>query len=465
MKMALNEIASAMHAESSHRDMSALIESVSTDSRSITPGQLFFCLTGEHFDGHDYAYQAARAGAAAVVAERPLDEVLECPVLMVRDSLIALGRLALAWRRGSGAKVIGVTGTAGKTTVKELLASILAQAGRTAKSLKNFNNRIGLPLCILATDGQEDFWVMEAGISEAGEMDFLGAIMEPDLAIITNAGPGHLSGLGSTAGVAANKVRLFSHLRPQGQGLLNMDCPELMAEALAVLPAVKTFSSRDALNTYFGAYLGLAPDGSGYGRFNLKLGGAEIELLLPRRGVFWAENCIAAAAPADMLGLKPELIKKGLEEAVFPEQRFMCHSCGNWLLIDDSYNANPLSMRAALAAASEMAEDRPLVCVLGEMRELGQDSMRLHRELGGALADSGCQAVFWRGDFAEAVREGLDLKNWSGCWFEFDTPENFQMEWNKLPVRSGVLLVKGSRANHLDKTLGVIREEAQSCAI
>lgn len=459
MKMTLNDAALAMQAEAP-AELDGQFDSVSTDSRKVRPGQLFFCLRGDNFDGHDYAAQAAASGAAALVADRPLELTTPCPVLLVADTLMALGRLANAWRGQSRATVIGVTGTAGKTTVKELLAGILSRLGPTAKSHKNFNNRVGLPLNILATTGQEQYWVMEAGISEPGEMELLGRILEPDMAVITNVGPGHLSGLGDVTGVATNKSRLLAYLKPGGRAFINIDCPDLVRESRLITDQVYGFSGADENAFYYGAYLGPAGTaGSGTGRFLLRFGAESLVLTLPRRGRFWAENFIAAAGAAHMLGAALEQIRDGLEEAEFPEQRFMCRQIGGWLIMDDAYNANPLSMRAALQAASEMALGRDLVCVMGEMRELGQEAADLHHHLGLEIAACGCQAVLWHGGFKDQVRAGLAQGRFGGRFCSFGDLDSFRQAWSDLGMPAGAVLVKGSRANRLDEIVDFLSQE------
>ncbi|MDR0467141.1 MAG: Mur ligase domain-containing protein [Deltaproteobacteria bacterium] len=274
---------------------------VSIDSRAVTAGQLFVCIPGQRADGHDFAGDALKAGAGAILAQRMPENLPEgAPVLLVQDTVRALGRIAAYWRLQSNAKVIGVTGTAGKTTVKEILAQLLSRSGTTARNHLNLNNQIGLPLSILNAGGEEKFWVMEAGISQPQDMDELGAILQPDLAVVVNAGTGHAEGLGARQ-VPHYKARLLKYLAPGGRGLASADYPELVRECRNVCPSLYFFSANGKQVAYRAAYSGPAEDGRG--SFRLWLDGVPLDVEAPFRGGHGAENIIAAAAVADMLGM------------------------------------------------------------------------------------------------------------------------------------------------------------------
>ena len=236
MRVSIAEIGAAL-------DIAAFAEKtgevcgVVTDSRKAGPGSLFVCVPGERVDGHDFAAAAVERGAVALLAQRPLsvpDGGGEVPVFVVPDSVEGLGQLARWWRDRTSALVTGVTGTAGKTTVKEVLAQVLSVRGKTARNALNLNNQIGMPLSMLAADGDEAFWVMEAGISHEGDMEALGAILRPDLALILNVGAGHTAGLGKK-GVAWHKTRLLASLAGGGRALVSADYPDLAREARAVV--------------------------------------------------------------------------------------------------------------------------------------------------------------------------------------------------------------------------------------
>jgi len=379
------------------------ITNVRTDSRAVTSGDLFFCLRGERFDAHDFAQQVAGAGAAAIVAERELPGV-SCPVIVVDDTQLALGTLARFWRDTTTAKVLAVTGSAGKTTAKELLAQTLGSVLKVAKNHKNFNNQVGLPLSVLATTGQENAWVMEVGISKPHDMNELGVIIAPDLAVVLNIGPAHLEGLGDLAGVARAKASLFTHLRPGGRGLCSMDYPELWAEAQRLLPEVVGFSAKDSFAKYYARFEEALPGGRGL--YEIIVDRQAFWAELPACSEHFAENAAAKAWACHMLGLSPEQIASGLARVELPGQRFCCAQAGAWCVVDDTYNANPLSMRRSIEAAKLMAGESPLVLVLGDMKELGAGAAKAHEELGAVIAGIKPAAVYFQGEFAADVQRG-----------------------------------------------------------
>ena len=459
MRMTVGEAAQALGLppEACAGCESRMLARAVTDSREAGQGALFVCIQGERVDGHDFALSAVEQGAGAVLASRPLPVVsaLGTPVLVVPDTVRALGRLAARWRDRTAAKVICITGTAGKTTLKEALAAILDMQGKTAKTPLNHNNQIGMPCAVLDTDGDEDFWVMEAGISHEGDMDELAAILRPDLAIILNVGPGHCEGLGEK-GVAWHKARLLAHLAPGGMALVSVDYADLLAECEAAGVATVYFSAADAKAPYRGRL------GDSDGCYRLQLAGEDLSAQTPFCGALGAENAIACAAAAHLLGLDREKIFQGFAATTLPPQRCVRKRLGSWRVIDDTYNANPLSMRRVLeaAAAEAAALGLPLAAVLGEMGELGLESGRYHEELGELLGKLGLATVFWKGGHGALVKKGLEKSHADASWQEIASAEDFVRAWTEaqdLPM-GGVLLFKGSRANHLEELLAALEK-------
>lgn len=481
MNMTLEQVRDAMGAfgDLGGRE-SAGITAVCTDSRLVEGGELFVCLTGERFDGHAFALKAVERGVAAVVASRPLDLPPHVPQLMVPDTLDALGRLAGAWRAAcaKGTTVVAVTGSSGKTTVKQMLAAILSRVGETAFNPGNLNNRIGVPRTILSCTGREKFWVLELGINLPGEMEALGAMTRPDVAVVVNAAPVHLAGLGSLEGVARAKASLLTWMTPGGMAVIGADHPVLDAAVaeLSLDVSPLRFTARGADGCYAScAYLGAR---KGRGRYRLRLYRAvpetAMELDLPVAGAHWAENVAAAATAAHALGAPVEAVRAGLEAVTLPDHRFDVRSLGKLTLIDDCYNANPASMVAAVAGAAEMAAETadgegggkaPLVLVLGDMLELGDAAADMHRDLGRTIAASEPSAVIWHGAHAADVSSGLGNGHWPGAFTALpeEGAEAALLEaLDNLQLERGVILVKGSRGCRMERYVAALAGRAEA---
>ena len=477
MRLTYNEIAA--HLGLSALDGDIALTAAITDSREAAPGALFVCIPGSRVDGHDFVPAAVALGASAVLASRPLPGA-GVPVLVGENTVKALGGIAALWRDKTRAKVVGVTGTAGKTTLKEVLAQVLAVRGKTAKNALNNNNQIGMPRAMLATDGDEDFWVMEAGISHEGDMEELSSVLRPDIGLILNVGAGHTEGLGQK-GVAWHKSRLLTNLKPGGIGLVCADYPELVREARATGADLHFFSAAGRAVEYRASYAGPAPAASAAadagaaaagdapddrrGLYHLWLDGTRCVVTAPFRGEYGAENVIAVAAVAHKLGLSTAEIAQGLSQSSLPVQRFNQTRVGKWLFIDDTYNANPLSMRRMLDAAAERAAGRLFVPVLGEMLELGSQAAEEHEALGRHLADLKPAAIFWKGGHGENIRAGLTCGGYTGPWFEVYDAAAFASAWAELShgafadcKTGGVALFKGSRGNRLECLLQTLTE-------
>ena len=435
----------------------AEVTRVTTDSRDVGPGTLFVCIPGERVDGHDFVAQAVESGAAAILAQRPV--CMGAPVIEVPDTVRALGALAKAARARTGATVIGLTGTAGKTTLKEVLAAILSADGETARTARNLNNQIGLPLSMLNAPDTARWWVMEAGISHPHDMDELGDMLRPDVALVLNVGPGHTEGLGDR-GVAHYKARLLNYVAPGGLAFVSADYPELVREARLVRPELIFFSTTGRQVDYRAAYV--VPAGEAKGLYRLWLDGDPMDVEAPFRGRFGAENVIAAAAIAHRLGLSRETIAAGLATAELPAQRFTSSREGRWRLIDDSYNANPLSMARMLEAASELGGEAPLVCVLGEMLELGAQAADEHEKLGQLVAEMKVAALFWKGGHGAEIAAGLEKARFGGLFRRLTEPADFVAALEALQVPEGVILFKGSRGNKLETLVPVFVDYART---
>lgn len=459
MRMSLWDIAGTTQAVGDYTLFPDLmVTGVKIDSRLVVPGDLFVCLPGQRFDGHQFAWEAVHRGASALLVERPLfDFSGEVPLLLVKNTLQALGQLAAAWRRRFQGRVLGVTGTAGKTSVKEFLSSMLQAEAEVGKNYKNWNNELGLSLSILGFSGKEQYWVLEAGISEPGEMDVLGQILKPDMAVIVNCGPAHLQGLGDLEGVAREKCRLLSYLKKGGSGILGLDYPELFSQ----IPdredlSLVGFSTKDPKAPYFGS---CRESTLARSVFALKLNTRELLVEINYPGAFMLENVLAAATGADLLDLDAKSIQAGLAAADLPEHRCQVHSLKGFQIIDDCYNANPMAMRCVISDCREMSEKTQLVLVLGEMKELGESAPAAHRSLGELAAQSGCSRLIYFGNHSQEVRQGFVQSQGGGGFVQVADTREFLAAWQDLDLKEGVVLFKGSRGCGLEKFLTVLTQE------
>ncbi|MBO4368898.1 MAG: UDP-N-acetylmuramoyl-tripeptide--D-alanyl-D-alanine ligase [Desulfovibrio sp.] len=454
------------------------VTSVFYDSREVQDGALFVCIKGETNDGHDYAEKAMEKGARVLLVERKLP--LSLPQIVVKNSIEALGRVAHAWRKRTRAKVIGITGTCGKTTLKDMIAHVLSSSGKTAKSLRNHNNQLGMASGMLNTDGDEDFWVFELGISHPNDMDELASILEPDIGVILNVGAGHTEGLGDM-GVAWYKTRLLLHLAQDGKGLVCADYPELVWKAMGThVSPLYFFSGKEGVvdqtadkadisqSSSFAYWLSDTPEGKG--RYRVFCEGTYHDIVAPVCGAYGAENVMATVLVARLLGLSIDCVIKSLPDLSLPEQRFNRKDLGSYHIIDDTYNANPLSMQRMLDAAKNIACDRPLILVLGEMRELGKESSHFHQQLGAHLAALMPKAIFWKGGEGDAVKKGYLQKGGAAPFIPVDDADDFitrfiDLEKEGLISSQGAtLLFKGSRANQLEKLIASFEKAVEKGA-
>lgn len=444
----LRDIEIALYGESQSRSKQDLIiRGVCTDSRSVSAGDIFFCIEGDNFDGHAFARQAVSNGAAVVVAARFMPEIDDRPVLMVPDTTVALGMLAAFHRSRTQAQVVAVTGSSGKTTVKELLAGMVAVDKRVSKNAGNLNNQIGLPQSIFRADPMADVWVLELGISKPHDMDELGRIATPDMAVIHNIGPAHLEGLGDLAGVARAKASLLRYLSPIGTAMVNKDYELLWREAVTIRPDAVAFSTRDQSCDFHCALLETTPQGKG--RFHLKTPAMEADMVLPVCGAHHAENLAAAAAVAHHLCLSAQALLRGATDMRTMKQRFVCHQTGKVTLIDDTYNANPKSMASSMQTAHDMAAGMPLVLVLGDMKELGEHAVAAHEELGREARKLAPLALLFKGEHACDVARGYGRNGTE--LIEIRTPAETACRVSNLQLESGVVLVKGSRSCRMEE--------------
>ena len=364
---------------------------VSTDTRTLREGELFFALHGPNFDGREFVESAATKHAVAAVVERQIDTGMAN--ITVDDTRLALGKLAQSWRQQMPARVISITGSNGKTTVKEMVASCLALSATTLATEGNLNNDIGLPLMMLRLGHEHEFAVFELGANHPEEIAYLTRLAQPHVVLITNAAAAHLEGFGSIAGVARAKGEILQDPQTPEFAILNRDDEYFeiwtsMAENVAIVSFGK---HRDA---HFRA-VDIVPTTTG-SNFTLVLPEAELSITLPIAGEHNIINACAAAAASSVLGMTPEQIKEGLEKVQpIPGRLRPIDGISGIRLFDDSYNANPASVIAAAEFLAAQSGESWLV--LGDMAELGADAALLHESVGQALLDVGISRLYATG--------------------------------------------------------------------
>ena len=371
---------------------SATFATISTDTRVMQPGALFVALQGDRFDGHDHLQAAAQAGAMAAVVRRGTPAVPGLTFFEVDDTLRAFGLLARARRQRLPGPVVAVTGTNGKTSTKEMLAAVLGTKYRTYATRQNLNNLVGVPLTILEAPADTEALIVEAGANLPGEIGRYREIIEPSITIVTNAVAGHLEGFGSLAGVVAEKLSLTDGVP---LAIVGIDPPALAEGARARAKQVRTAALRDADLTPERVAL----DDSA--RPVVTIDGHTF--VLAARGMHQAENAVRVWAVVQALGLDPAAAAASLESFSIPRGRGELIQEGTLTILNDCYNANPQSFRAAIATAGAIRGTRRLVFVAGTMRELGADSAALHQEIAEALVDLHPELLAAVGEFVPAL--------------------------------------------------------------
>lgn len=437
------------------------VRGVSTDSRSVEPGELFIPLKGERFDGHEYIAAALERGARVFLSEAgrhdaPPPAGTAC--ITVADTIRALGDLAGFHRCRFSVPLIAVTGSNGKTTTKEMLASIMGRTGEGLKTTGNLNNLIGLPTMLLQLCEDHRWAVLEMGMSEPGEIDRMAEIARPDVGIITNAAPAHLLSLGSVAAVAAAKGELFLRLSEGSSAVFNAD--DALVAALPSPAGVRRISF--GLGRAEVRAENIKEMGRGGLAFVISFPFGDIPVSLRALGRHNVMNALAAAAAAFAIGVDPEHIREGLEDFIPVGRRFSPEELDGILLVDDSYNANPASMRAALLTLRDLKVKGRCLAVLGDMLELGDASAAHHEEIG-RLAGATVDRLYLLGGMAADVARGAMAEGMPAS--SIIMAKDHEEIINDLlgVMRSGdCVLVKGSRGMRMETVAEALRDAFHS---
>jgi UDP-N-acetylmuramoyl-tripeptide--D-alanyl-D-alanine ligase len=448
MKLALARIAEFVSATGGF-DPEHLAQGYSIDSRSVRAGQLFFAVTGERLDGHDFVEQALKNGAIAAVVRR--DQLSRYPretrLLAVEDTLAALQTLATAVRKLWGKPLIAVTGSAGKTTTKEAIAHVLGARFRVLKSEGNFNNHFGLPLMLLKLEPEYDVAVIEMGMSHAGEIRALAKIAQPEIGVVTNVAPVHLEFFDSLAGIARAKYELVESLPANGVAVLNADDEYVSQFGRDFKGKVVMYGTRATADVRAENIQAKGLEGS---EFEVVIGSVRERGMLPQVGEHNVLNALAAVAVGVERGLKPGEAVGALAKLAPADKRGEVLQLGNITVINDCYNSNPKALGAMVDALAATAAKRRIV-VAGEMLELGAAGEEMHRQAGQHIAEKGIDVLLGVRGQAQAMVEGARR---AGTPAEYVAGPEEAGEWLAREARDGdVVLLKASRGVKLEKAL------------
>lgn len=419
---------------------------ISIDTRTLQPGNLFVAITGEHLDGHDYIEEAQRKGAIAAITNRKIESSL--PQLLVENTTEALGKLGKAWRDQFHLPIVAVTGSNGKTTLKNMIALIMAAAchnnqEEVLSTQGTLNNQWGLPLTLSRLNKHHRYAAIEMGMNHFGEIEYLTKITRPQVAVITNAGASHLEGLGDIAGVARAKAEIFTGLADDGIAILNRD------DAFFTLWL-------GLINKHKFVTFGFHPDADVKATINetnasqnitLHTPQGDIDINLRLLGKHNVQNALAATAATISTGISLEAIKHGLENCNPAPGRLELHTLANGVnIIDDTYNANPLSLQAAVNILAAFQGKK--ILVLGDMKELGTEAKALHHAAGESIREAGIDYLFTYGDLssntAQAFGEGA---------YHFSEQEKLVNALKPFLYNTTTILVKGSRSMRMEKVV------------
>jgi UDP-N-acetylmuramoyl-tripeptide--D-alanyl-D-alanine ligase len=447
MNMMLSEIAACVQRTVVGGDVE--ISSVSIDTRAIKPGELYVAIKGHNFDGNDFIAQAEQAGAGAAIVHQGV--AITVPHIVVDDTRLALAKLAGAWRKKTAVSVVGITGSNGKTTVKEMVAAILSVKGNTLFTQGNLNNDIGVPLTLLRLNEQHRYAVIEMGANHPGEIEYTSRYAQADVAIITNVGPAHIEGFGSVDGVARAKGEIIETLKPDGVAVLNRDdayfdywqsvagTRKVMSFGLDERATVTAHSVKtEIINHAFAT------------TFELVTAASAMTVKLKLAGRHNVVNALAATAAGLALGVGLEQIKQGLENVkpVTGRLQPLVSRLGN-IVIDDTYNANSASLKAGLDVLANCAGKHWLV--LGAFGELGPDSPKIHEEMGELIKSSGVVRLLAIGSDARNTVKVFG----KGAAF-FDTQSDLIAALKQELKGDEAILIKGSRSQRMENVAAAL---------
>ncbi|MCG9697773.1 UDP-N-acetylmuramoyl-tripeptide--D-alanyl-D-alanine ligase [Shewanella sp. Isolate11] len=420
------------------------VSKVSSDSRKVDSDTLFVALKGERFDGHDFCQTALDNGACALLVERELP--LNTAQIVVSNSHKAMGQIGAYLKQVIAPKSVALTGSNGKTSVKEMVATILSQAHQVLYTAGNFNNEIGVPLTLLRLEPQHQFGVFELGANHIGEIDYTSALVKPDVAMVNNVASAHLEGFGSLAGVAQAKSEIFNHLADDGIAVINCDDDFTSVMQSAAKQHQQLSFSAEGKQADVTAS-DLRSDVVGRYQFNLHYQGQSYEVILPLSGRHQVSNALAATSICLALGLSLNEIVNGIKLLQPVKGRMLPTQLGRILLIDDSYNANPASVGAAIDWLQEIEGNRCLV--LGDLGELGDNASLLHQQLGEKAKSQQIDELFTLGQLSRHSSEAFSGQHYN----DFDELVFGLINYINQLTGNVTVLVKGSRSAKMERVV------------
>ena len=428
------------------------VTAITTDSRKIEKDCLFVPIVGERVDAHKFIPDVMAKGALSTLSERELSEA-EYPYIQVKASLQAVKDIAEFYLKQLNIPVVGITGSVGKTSTKEVIASVLKEKYRTLKTQGNFNNELGLPLTVFRLRDEDEIAVLEMGISDFGEMTRLTKIARPDTCVITNIGTCHLENLGDRDGVLKAKTEIFQTLRPDGHIVLNGDDDKLITvEGYNGIKPV-FFGLNEQRDVYADEIVSRGLKGM---ECRIHLGDQSFSVLVPMPGIHMVYNALAAAAVGSIYGLTIEQIKAGIENLEAISGRFKMIETDKLLIVDDCYNANPMSMKASLNVLHDGAGRR--VAILGDMGELGENETALHEEVGAHAVSCGIDACVCVGDLSTHMYEAAKKADPTFCVYHEKNRESLLAHLDRYVQKGDTVLVKASHFMKFEEVVKALEE-------
>jgi UDP-N-acetylmuramoyl-tripeptide--D-alanyl-D-alanine ligase len=427
------------------------IHGVCIDTRKLEKGNLFVPFSGQNTDGHQYVEAAIEKGAAAALWQKSVpNPPLHLPILVVEDTLVALQELAKAYRHQLQLKVIGITGSNGKTTTKDMVANLLSLQYKVQKTEGNYNNHIGLPITILSLKEDTEMAVLEMGMSGRGEIDFLSRLAEPDVVVITNIGESHLLDLGSREGIAEAKLEILNGLKADGKIIYFGDEP-LLSEKLGHYKGNATISTfgRSEGNSLYPTEVTTSDSGS-----HFQVNNHDEKYFLPVLGTHNIMNALSAMLVASHFGISFSIFNEGFKTLKLTNMRMeLLEGARGEKVINDAYNASPTSMKAAIELVSTLPGYKRKILVLGDMLELGPNEVKFHYEIGKALNPENIQFVFTFGKLASEIARGAQESLTDNQVFSFTDKQKLIEELKKLTDEDTLVLVKASRGMKLEEVV------------